>query len=110
MNVVHGYIHNAQHLFPIDNPYYNIPELIIQIVLIFYHIKECWDKKWCDQYFKIDGCMISKKKSVDGYITAFLTQTISSGVHYWKFKISKRGSEDALDIGIVKHQKWYHPI
>lgn len=43
MNLINGFVHNVQILLPADNSYYNIPELIVQIILMFYHIKERWD-------------------------------------------------------------------
>ena len=38
-NLIYGYMRECQLLFPSDNVYYNIPELINQICLTFYYIQ-----------------------------------------------------------------------
>ena len=99
--LVSGFIHQSQELLPSKNVYYNIPELIVQICLIFYHIKEHWDEKWCKSNFNIDGNIISAKKECYTYRTAFLTQIVSNGFHHWKFKILAV-PQNGIDIGICK--------
>ena len=100
--VVNGFIHESQELLPANNVYYNIPELIIQICLIFYHIKEYWDPEWCNINFDIDGNVISPNQQCGTYRTAFLYQCISKGAHHWQFKILVKGPSNGIDIGICK--------
>ena len=63
-DVVFGFIHDAQNLFPCDtNPYYIIPELIIYIVLNFCYDALLWDKIAAE-------CRILDDKRTLTYLTA----------------------------------------
>ena len=87
VNLVNGFVRNAQELLPSNAIHYNIPELIVHIVLMFYHIKECWDETICGEHFVIDGDVIFNASQNQRYKTAFLTKIVSSGIHHWKFKV-----------------------
>ena len=111
--IVDGFIHESQALFPTDNVYYNIPELINQICLIFYYIQECWDEELCKKHFVINDNTIVLKCAVGDeyngwnrrYKNAFLSQDITEGIHHYRFKIVNKDVGYGLDIGICKTSK-----
>ena len=106
-HLLYGFIHNTQTLLPTNNAYYNIPDLIVHLCLMFYYIKECWDPIWCIDIgnFIVNKNEITKKKSLMGYKSAFLSQIVSKGIHHWRFKIIIRGGGNNIDIGICKTSK-----
>ena len=84
---VNGYIRQAQSLFPEDNIYYTIPALVIHWIILFFYANEQFDPNQCHQDFKLSSnntivtCIKNGSKSI------LLTQTVSKGIHKWKFKL-----------------------
>ena len=108
--LVRGYIRSIHLLLPLSITLkYNIPELINQTCLMFYGIEESWDFYNLSTDFEINNNIIKKK--IDGYQTAYLSKTVSSGIHHWRFKIISKvqslinnniSINGIIDIGIWK--------
>ena len=110
---VFGYIRKTQKIFPNDNIYYTIPSLVIHWILLYYHIQERFDPENCG-----DGCSLNDDGSVltksdSDYDIAFLTQTVTTGIHQWKFKVVKI-SPSHYSYPIWSHRptnsRWYFPL
>ena len=85
-DIVFGFVHEIEKLFPIDNPYYNISKFIIYICLSFYHILDKWDINCKSQHIQIKDNVITGH-NLD-YQTAFLhTICKSPNKYHWRFKI-----------------------
>ena len=77
--IVFGFIRNSQKLLPKNNQYYNIPDLVIQICLLYYLINDKFDKKCIGNQMFLDekNETIIMKKSTSN--SAFLTNIIEYG-------------------------------
>ena len=70
---INGCIKQCQLLLPTDNPYYNISELVIYWVILFYYIGDQFDVKNSSNGYRI-SCNNSTVTFIDGYDeTVFLT-------------------------------------
>ena len=88
VNLLFGYCREARkQLFPSNEPYYDIPSLVIYACLAFYHIKYNWDSKCIGNNCYVKGDLVLKKGSISGNSTFVLKQTISNGIYQFKFKI-----------------------
>ena len=105
--LVFAYMNEHQRiLFASDcanNPYYNIPEIVINICLLYFHIAEDkWDQDSIGDNININGNRIDKNDV--GYQTAYLHNIVSFGVHSWRFKINTIGYYKTL-LGILKKSR-----
>ena len=86
---IYGYIRNCENLLPNKlNVYYNIPELVYKICLLYYYVFEAFDLKNIGQEMAIfnDGKILKMMKD-SCRNSGFLKSIIESGIHHWKFKI-----------------------
>ena len=74
---VHGYIRLSQNLFPSNNPYYNLSQLITYLILLYFDEPECFEIN-NDQIFEYNGTeyedffrIYGKKKLERKYINTF---------------------------------------
>ena len=86
---VSGYINNIQCLFPSDNCFYQIHDLIKQICTIFYASIHEWDLQFIGSKVKYIADTNSIKQQASGSSSSFLTEEFNSGMHDWRFKIDK---------------------
>ena len=96
---VFGYINAIQSLFPTDNSYYQIHDLIKQTCTIFYAPIHEWDTEFINaEVVKViqETNSIIHTKRIDGMCSSssFLKETFKSGIHHWRFRI-----DQCLDIG-----------
>ena len=73
-----------------SNAYYNFPEIMLNICLIYYHIMDKWDEKYIGRHHKLskDGLRIENIRN--GFGTSFGEETVSSpGKYHWRFKLEK---------------------
>ena len=100
---VHGYIHEAQHLFPIDNPYYNIPSLVVYLCLDYYCPRECFHQIGPKMTTNEDKNIVMMKKDGDySYNTAYgqiTTDPAMNCIYKWDIKVTNIGS-GVLGIGL----------
>ena len=105
--IVNGYLKQQQSLLPFqENSYYNIPSLVIHLILSFYH-------KYIPEYFTDhQGCItVNDAKDIATYIGQEVSDTFStlygtftiSKYNYcnkfiWEYKIIK--PKDGLTMGI----------
>ena len=89
MNLVFGFVKEAQKLLP-DETYYNIPDLIAYVCLMFYCITEFFDPEmvhFCIEFEdKNNKCCILSAQTRNAY----LYQLLSSDKHHWKFKYEQK--------------------
>merc|ERR1712130_935352 len=95
--LIYGYVKTQQTLCN-----QLIPTEIIDLLLSFYFIKLEWDPNLKHHKYEIDGNII--KSNSDGPSTAFLSNTIVSGKHHWKFKILVK-RKWSFQFGIYKVEK-----
>ena len=98
-HLIFGFVREAQQLLPVET-YYNIPELISHICLVYYFLMDFFDPNLMHpsiEYADKDNkhCVIKK---VMKWGSAYLSNVVSSGKHHWKFKIEGKG---APEIGIA---------
>ena len=88
---VTNYIRNAQSLLPsLSNNYYNIPDGIIKICILFFGNLYELDDEWISKNFEIINNQISvKMDTVCAYNYAYFTNIICSVQHEWTFRIKK---------------------
>ena len=74
---VYGYIRRSQKLFPSNNPYYNLSQLITCLILLYFDEPECFEIN-NDQIFEYNGSeygdffhIYGKKKLERKYINTF---------------------------------------
>ena len=105
-NLIYGFCRKSHESLPTDNIYYNIQPLIIHIIMLYYWIKY----EWCtDEDYLQSSCFDIKQDVVtriydSGNRTIFLDQTISSGIHEYKFRIfiaERDQNYFDLSIGII---------
>ena len=96
--IVFGFIRNSQNYFPQNNSYYNIPDLVIQICLLYYLMNDKFDKKCIGESMKLNEKEQTITMENETSNSAFLTNIIDHGIHHWRFKIKQcaklRGSEN----------------
>ena len=102
---VFAYIKEAQLIFPTDNCYYNIHDLIKQICTLYYASIHEWDPKYISGAIELNQEAKSIKHTQDSSSSStFLKDTFLSGIHQWRFKIDKCDEDDiwTSTIGIWK--------
>ena len=84
-----GYIKNIQSLFPSNDPYYNIHDLIIQICTLYYAPIHEWDPEYISSkmQFHIETNSVRQDVIVDLAGSSFLKGVFDSGTHDWLFRI-----------------------
>ena len=106
---VYGFIRDSQKMLPKNKPYYNIPELINKICLIFYYDNDEWDKKYISSGMKLvnKNCLVQTQIN---YKSSFGKRIIKSGKKNWKFRIEKCQYESwGILIGIWKIESEKEP-
>ena len=103
--IVFGFIRNYEK----QSLSKHTPELVIQICLLYYYIKDEFDEECMGNKLILDKKQqtITMKILKNGYQesnSAFLTNIHESGIQSWKFKISKCGNHTgwSTTIGIYK--------
>ena len=97
---VNGYIRQCQTLLPKENPYYNIPELVVYSIILFYYIGDAFDPNYCSASYRLSNDNSTVLKTKGDYTNAFLTKIVSKGIHKWRFKINKMTT--GMIIGVWK--------
>ena len=108
---INGYVREcAQSLFPSnDNNYVVIPKLIIRWILLYYYERDSFDRNnYSELCYTIsdDNYVITRKPIgynqdiLDG--SAYLSKTVTQGVHRWKFKLRNVFDNGWMVIGIWK--------
>ena len=100
-----GYIKDIQALFPVDNSYYNIHDLIKQICTLYYACIHEWDAEHIGHKIKLNKTTNSIKQIKDlTSSSSYLKEAFSSGMHHWRFKIDVCKQSDlwSTTLGIWK--------
>eukprot|EP01084_Bolivina_argentea_P098143 176410_1 len=105
IDLVHGFIRESQLLLSNESTFYNIPPLIIHLCLCYFYIRDRWSEILKGNDYTIEDDMLIKIKG--SYQSAFMENTMSSGVYHWKFHLIKYGEGSGLQIGIFKEK--YNP-
>ena len=80
-NIVNGYIHEAQQLFPWnENSYFIIPQLINHICLLFYWIKFAFNKEYIGKDIEFINNTTIKKINTDNHSNVAIGGSISGEV------------------------------
>ena len=84
--IVTGYVHDSEKYLPNDI-FYNIPDVIMFIILTYFHDPEKWDPEKCDKGIIINGDTVTNKQRL--YKSVSMTKCVEpdTGIHEWKFKI-----------------------
>ena len=85
--LVYGFIKLSQKSLSKESSHSIIPDLIIWIILSFYHIKDEWDQESTHKSYKINGdslLKIPERPKRDR--TAFLKHVVTKGTYRWSFK------------------------
>lgn len=105
-NLVFGYYRQShQKIFfdqSQDEPYYQIPSLIMYISLAYYYIKHEWDTENMNESCKIgdEAAADFVEQTISRFGTCLLKKQISNGIHEYKFKIIRFGKGLPFDIAI----------
>lgn len=109
---VTAYVHNVEKLFP-DEPFYNIPDLILFICMAYYYDPEGWDPKLCDEKIKIEKDTITVLRCSPNhwYSSISMKKYIEpkSGIHTWTFRIDNKNSSWHV-LGIWKLDKEFERV
>lgn len=104
-DTINGYLRRLQSLLPSNTIYHvNTPALICCWCLLYFHVKESFDKENVDEYCSLSGDdkIVTKiKKDLFASNSTFLTNIVESGVHKWTFKLVQV-NRLALVIGVWK--------
>ena len=100
-DAIYGYIKQVQALFPSDNIYYTIPELVIYWCLLYYNQPERFDPKNCSHKFTLTEDNTVATQSDAGSMLLLLTNRHKTGIHEWKFKLVNKNHSTKI-IGIFK--------
>ena len=98
---INGYIRPIQHQLSNNNSYVTIPSLVIQWLILYYHIFEQFDPKFCHDSYELSENDTKITKSRYGHGRAYLTKVVREGVHKWRFKLINVSASD-LTIGVWK--------
>ena len=71
------------------NTFYNFPEILHNICLIYYHITDKWDTKYIGECHKLSQDGLSIENIRDSTFNSSYGEVIakSPGVYHWKFKL-----------------------
>ena len=98
---VFGFIRKSQTLLPDNNVYFLIPSLVIHWILLYFNSIERFAVFSNKFEASKDNTIVTKTDT--GYSAAYLTETVSSGIHYWRFKVLEyRSPSCTFHIGIWK--------
>ena len=87
--VVSGFVREIENVLPNNNPFYNVTDLIIYLILAFYYEFDEWDPLFKSNHIKIDGNVVINTFGRK-YATVFLKNICKSpNKYHWKFKIKK---------------------
>ena len=101
-DTVNGYIKNLQKLLANNNPYHNIPSLVIYWCLLFYG-QESFDPNNIDYQNELCDNNTLITRGDNGYDSAFMLKIVDTGIHKWRFKIIKmHPSKYSLIVGVWK--------
>ena len=100
--LIFGFVREAQELLP-DDTYYNIPELISHICLVYYFLMDFFDPKLMHKSIEYaeEGNKYCVVKNDSEWRSAYLSNVVSSGKHRWQFKIEGNGCPE---IGIAHEE------
>ena len=108
-DVVQGFIKQAQLLLPLDKPYFNIPSLVVHLVLMFY---------WNPEFFTKHGgnASIDEKRKIvcfseedAAYGNIEISGNITHGKYIWTFDVLKFDC-GLLSVGIDSSNKQFSSI
>ena len=102
---VFAYINQCQRQLFRDiyksKPYYNVPEIVLNICLMFYHLDmDEWDTNAIARGIECDGNTITKSIADYSERSAYLTNLVSAGIHIWKFRINNIAERSLTTIGL----------
>ena len=103
-DLVNGYIRGIQEILSNDT-YHNIPPLINTICALFYNLADEWSRNDVASQYEINGNKLKiSNESAKGvhHQSAYLTNTVHSGKHHWRFKLSVYKGSFYVVIGIIK--------
>ena len=124
---VSGYIRNIQSIMPIDIAYYFIPEVVIDIILAYYWLKESFFKSGPHLALSDEEDIVYMTKR-SAWNTAYgLTQTqfipTIPAIYIWKFKLNcdyfglgidaennDQRLQETFGTETANHFKYLHPI
>ena len=95
-DTVYGFIKTAQSLFPADNPYFNIVDLIMHIILLYYYhifdsnILNDTEKETLLRLFKTNG------KSIVNHPWTLIMDSKKDGLKYETFREKVHGKQNIL--------------
>ena len=95
--VIFGYIRNVQNILPSNKPFYNIPQLISYIILLYFYEYECFEIAGKDIKISSNGKIITKKSTFNLNLknTTFGEYIIEwknnndNIIYEWKIKLNK---------------------
>ena len=119
--IVYGYLRECEKdLFSElreSNPYYNLPEIMQNVCLIYYHIADEWDPKYVGVHHKLtkDRLCIENISKDDDESSSYGTLIASSpGIYKWKLRLNHvpnlNYSYWAVIIGIWKTKSSKEPV
>eukprot|EP01084_Bolivina_argentea_P209045 356180_1 len=90
--IVYGYLREFQNdtFYEISklNPYYNVPEIVQNICLIYYHAYDKWDSQYIAKVHTLNEenqCI--EHTGETSYRSSFCSTIVDYGKYHWKFKI-----------------------
>ena len=107
-DLIFGYIRNVQELFPADNVYYTIPNLVIHWILLYFYFEDKFDDKLCTQSYDLSDdksiVTLNSEHGNRGKGPAFLSRIVKSKQrHCWRFRINHLNSSTLwMTIGVWK--------
>ena len=102
--VVHGFIRNVEELLSQDKGNNIVPDLVINLCILFYAMADRFDPKCIGPLMKLDEKTQCITQTNCNSNSAFLTNIFESGLHHWRFKINKcyKNSFWSQTLGIWK--------
>ena len=104
-----GYIHETQQQLPSNNSYYNIPDLIVFLCILYYSNPECFTVYGNDITIT-DEWSAKNHAKTDSYNTAYGNVQIDGNKHIlyeWTFKIYFQSIKFTMVIGIDSSNKYF---
>ena len=103
-DLIDGYIKIIQQSLPTDNVYYIIPALVIRWILLYFYIRDQFDRNHCaDCYTISDDNYIITKSPTDTTGCVYCSQIRRHGIHRWRFKLRNvTANQTFIVIGIWK--------
>ena len=88
--IVFNYIRNIQAIFPSDDSYYHIHDLIKQTCALFYASIHEWDLNLISDHVEyIEATNSFKQVTINSSSSSFLKEKFNSGIHHWTFRCDK---------------------